>query len=249
MRGAVIVTASEGSFPGLADALRERSIEVIHRPLIGFAPPSDWGPLDAALDRASTYDAIALTSPRAGKAVADRVSARGISWPQIPGQGVWATGQATAASLDERFGSVHVPHGVEQESAGAAAQLARAMVAARLTGSVLFPCGDRRRDELPSVLRTAGIKVDEVVCYRTVLAQPSDARAAASRGALLVVASPSVLQLLARACPAGERPDLLAVGPTTAGTARELKWTPAAVAGAPTVSGVFEAITSLLAQR
>ncbi|HEX5576637.1 MAG TPA: uroporphyrinogen-III synthase [Gemmatimonadales bacterium] len=249
MKGAVILTASEGSFPGLADALRERAVEVLERPLIGFAAPSDWGPLDAALDRASSYRAIAFTSPRAGKAVTDRVRARGIPWPQNPGPTVWAAGQATAASLEEWLGSAHLPEGAEQESDGAAAQLARAMVAARVTGPVLFPCGDRRRDELPSVLGTAGIRVDEVVCYRTVLAQPSEARAAASEGALLVVASPSVIELLARVCPPGERPDLVAVGPTTAARARDAGWLPAAVADQPTADGVLEAITDLLARR
>jgi uroporphyrinogen-III synthase len=249
MRGAVVLTASEGSFPGLADALRERSVEVLKRPLIGFAAPSDWGPVDAALDRASSYRAIAFTSPRAAKAVADRVRTRAIPWPQRPGPTVWAAGQTTAASLEEWLGPAHVPDGVEQESDGAAAQLARAMVAARVTGPVLFPCGDRRRDELPSVLRASGIRVDDVVCYRTVLAQPSEARAVASEGALLVVASPSVIELLARACPAGEKPDLVAVGPTSAAAALEAGWTPAAVANQPTATGVLEAITGLLGRR
>jgi uroporphyrinogen-III synthase len=249
MRGAVILTASEGSFPGLAEALGERSIEVVKRPLIDFAAPADWGPLDAALDWASTYEAIAFTSPRGGKAVSDRIRARGVLWPQSPRPAVWAAGQATAASLEHWLGPVHVPQGVEQDSHGAAVQLARAMLAARLTGPVLFPCGDRRRDELPSVLRTAGVRVDAVECYRTVLAPPSAARAAASEGALLVVASPSVVLLLARACPVGERPALVAVGPTTASAAREAGWAPAVVAGEPTASGVLEAITGLLARR
>jgi uroporphyrinogen-III synthase len=249
MKAAVILTASEGSFPGLADALREKSVEVIERPLIGFTAPLDWGPFDAALDRASRYRAIAFTSPRAGKAMTDRVRARGIPWPPGPTPAVWAAGQATAASLENWLGPTHVPDGVEQESDGAAAQLARAMVAARVTGPVLFPCGERRRDELPSVLRTAGILVHDVVCYRTVLADASEAQAAASAGALVLVASPSVVELLARACSAAERPDLVAVGPTTAAAARDAGWTPAAVADQPTASGVLAAITRLLARR
>lgn len=179
----------------------------------------------------------------------ERVRARGILWPQSSGPAVWAAGQATAASLENWLGPTHLPDGVQQESDGAAAQLARAMVAARVSGPVLFPCGDRRRDELPSVLKEAGIGVHDVVCYRTVLAEPSEARAAASEGALVVVASPSVVELLARACPTAERPKLIAVGPTTAKAARDAGWTPAAVAQQPTTSGVLEAITGLLARR
>lgn len=248
MKAAVILTVSEGSFPGLADALRERSVEIIKRPLITFAPPSDWRPLDAALDRAGQYRAIAFTSPRAGKAVTDRIRSRGIPWPPSSAPAVWAAGQATAASLENCLGPAHLPDEVEQEGEGAAVHLAWAMVAARVGGPVLFPCGDRRRDEFSSVLSGAGIHVDEVVCYRTVLAEPSEARAAVSEGALVVVGSPTVVELLARACSAAERPDLVAVGPTTATAARDAGWTPAAVAQQPTAGGVFEAITGLLAR-
>jgi uroporphyrinogen-III synthase len=249
MKNSVVLTSSEDSFPGLADALRERSFEVLKRPLIAFAAPSDWGPLDRALERASNYGAIAFTSPRAGKAVTERIRARGIPWPQSPGPAVWATGQATAASLADWAGPILVPGGAEQEGDGAAAVLARAMVAAGVTGPVLFPCGDRRREELPSVLESSGIRVHDVGCYRTVLAQPSEARAAASEGALLVVASPSVVELLALACPADERPDLVAVGPTTAAAARRAGWNSLAVAEQPNSSGVLQAIAGLLARR
>jgi uroporphyrinogen-III synthase len=249
LKAAVILTASEGSFLGLAGALREKSVEVLQRPLIAFAEPSDWQPLDAALDHLSSYRAIALTSPRAGKAVTDRVRVRGIAWPRNPAPAVWAAGQATAASLEEWVGAVHLPDGMEQETNGAAAQLARAMLSARVMGPVLFPCGDRRREELPSVLRSSGVRVDDVVCYRTVMADPSEARAAAAEGALVVVASPSVIELLDRGCPGTQRPSLIAVGPTTATAARDAGWTPAAVADQPTASGVLEAIIGLLARR
>jgi len=81
MSGAIVLTSSEGSFPGLAEALRDRGLEVLERPLIRFARPDDWGPLDAALKRASSYQAIALTSPRAAESVVARVRACGIAWP------------------------------------------------------------------------------------------------------------------------------------------------------------------------
>ena len=75
--------------------------------------------------------------------------------------------------------------------------------------------------------------MDEVVCYRSVLASESAAHAAAARGTVLVVASPTVADLLVRACPPDARPDLLAVGPTTAASARASGWSP--------VSGGLEA--------
>lgn len=33
---------------------------------------------------------------------------------------------------------------------------------------IIFPCGDKRKDELPSLLQQAGIKVHEVIVYKTI---------------------------------------------------------------------------------
>ena len=103
---------------------------------------------------------------------------------------------------------------------------------------MLFPCGDLRRDELPARLRDDGIEVVEVTVYRSVLAGEVDARRAAERAQILVVASPSVADLLARACPPGVRPPLVAVGPTTAAAARASGWNPAGVAAQAERGGV-----------
>jgi Uroporphyrinogen-III synthase len=129
---------------------------------------------------------------------------------------------------------------------GAAAALAAALLAAGVRGPVLFPCGDLRRDELAARLRVGGIAVEEVVCYRSVLAGESAARRAAERAQVLVVASPSVADLLARACPPEARPALLAVGPTTAAAARALGWPPAGVAARPTVEALVAAVRALV---
>jgi uroporphyrinogen-III synthase len=113
-------------------------------------------------------------------------------------------------------------------------------------GPVLFPCGDLRRDELPARLKDEGIEVEDVTCYRSVLASEAAARAAAEHAQVLLVASPSVADLLARACPPGVRPLLLAVGPTTATACRASGWTPAAVSARPDAKGLATAVRSLL---
>jgi uroporphyrinogen-III synthase len=110
---------------------------------------------------------------------------------------------------------------------------------------VLFPCGDIRRDELPARLRDEGVEVDELVCYRSVLAGETAARHAAGRAGVLIVASPSVADLLARACPAGVRPQLVAVGPTTASAALASGWRPDAVATLPTVDALVACVRTL----
>ena len=246
----VVVTASAGTFPGLVEALRAIPVLVEEHPLMNFAPPAEWAPLDSALDRWNSYAAVAFTSPRAAAAVVDRMAGRRTRRPQ--GQNtptVWAGGPATRAALGDALGQVRTPGEADAAMLGAGEALARAMVAARVGGPVLFPCGDSRRDELLQRLRSHGITVDEVVCYRSVLASESAAHAAAARGTVLVVASPSVADLLVRACPPDARPDLLAVGPTTAASARASGWSPAAVASKPSAEALTAAVRNVLARR
>jgi uroporphyrinogen-III synthase len=250
MADTVVLTASAGTFPGLAEALKKIPVAVEERPLLSFGPPLDWNPLDVALDRISSYGSIAFTSRRAAQAFGARMRSRGMSWTgSEDAPVVWAVGPATAAELGGMLGSVRVPDRSGSTELGAAEILVRNMVQEAVSGAVLFPCGDLRRDELPDELRRRGIEVDEVVCYRSVLADESQARKAAARGTVLVVASPSVADLLARACPSTTRPELLAVGPITAASARAAGWSPAAVAEAPTVRALSSAILGLLASR
>jgi len=245
----VVVTASEGSFPGLVQALRGIHVEVEEQPLISFVPPADWATVDRALDRLSSYGAVAITSPRAAAALAGRLALR--PEPGDPVEDpppVWAGGAATADALGDVLGPVRTP-AEPSAGGGAAADLALAMLGAKAAGPILFPCGETHREELPAILRQRGLEVDEVVCYRSVLASESVAHAAAIRGTVVVVASPSVADLLVRACPTGSRPDLLAVGPTTASSARASGWSPAAVASKPTAEAVAVAVRNVLAQR
>jgi uroporphyrinogen-III synthase len=123
------------------------------------------------------------------------------------------------------------------------------MLHSGVAGPVLFPCGNTRREELPRRLEREGVRVDEVVCYESRLAGESEARAAVAGATLLIVASPSVAQLLIDACPPGSRPDLIAVGPTTASAARDGRWEPAAVASHPAQDAVIAAVREVLARR
>lgn len=247
MTGTVVVTASTGTFPGLIEALLALPVAVEECPLMEFAPPLDWRPVDQALDRIHEFDAVAVTSPRAGRAFAGRVAMRGMSDAFAGGRpALWAGGQATAESLGRELGPVNMPPSKTSARMGAAAALAAAMLSDGVKGPVLFPCGDLRRDELPARLEDDGVAVDDVVCYRSVLASEGAARAAAERAQVLVVASPSVADLLARSCPPGVRPLMLAVGPTTAAAARGSGWPPAAVSNRPDAAALAAAVRSLL---
>jgi uroporphyrinogen-III synthase len=245
----VVLTVSPGAFPGLAERLRKLPARVEERPLLTFAPPVDWAPMDRALGDLSRYDALAFTSPRAATAFIERYAdarrgtgRRGDALPPL-----WSGGSGTAAALAPLAAAIHGPSEDEAGRLVAAAALAAAMLGAGDAGPVLLPCGEIRRDELPTRLRHGGVAVEEVVCYRSVLAKEAAARAAAEEAAILVVASPSVADLLARVSPTGARPRMLAVGPTTAAAARASGCPPAAVASRPDVEALLAGVRSLLA--
>jgi uroporphyrinogen-III synthase len=242
--GAVVVTAAAGSFPGLSDALRAVSAEVVEIPLLAFAAPTDWTEVDRAIGELRRYAAVAFTSPRAAAAFGGRWEEMGrVSLPPV-----WAAGRRTASALQRLARGVRTPPEDEIGRIGAAAALAALMLREGITGPVLFPCGEIRRDELPTRLRQEGVEVDEVVCYRSVIAGDEIAREAVRRAGILIVASPSVAELLARASAPTPRPPLLAVGPTTAAAARAAGWAPAAVATQPDVDALVAEVRSLLAQ-
>jgi uroporphyrinogen-III synthase len=247
MTRVVVVTASAGTFSDLPAMLADLPIVVEEHPLLRFEPPQDWTRLDAALDDLSRFDAVALTSPRAAQAVAQRMRLRKPALARAGGPAVWAVGLATARALAGTLAPVRMPE--QALAGGSGAALARAMLEFGCKGTVLFPCGDRRREELPSLLRAGGCEVHEVVCYRSVLAGKAEASAAAARASILVVASPSVMTLLAGSCPPPDRPQLVAIGPTTSASASESGWPPAAVADQPISQQVASAITGLLARQ
>jgi uroporphyrinogen-III synthase len=241
----LVITASAGSFAGLAEALREIPVRVVERPLVRFSPPDDWGPLDRALEERGRYGSLALTSPRSAAAVADRIRALGISWKDGLHPRVWSVGLATTHALGASVGEVH-----ENPAGSVTAEgLARMMLVAGAPGPVLFPCGDRRREELPAVLREGGLEVHEVVCYRTVLASQAEATNAIGGATMVVAASPSVVQLLLESSSPAARPVLVAIGPTTAAAARAGGWYPAAVPDAPSTVALATAIAGLLTHR
>ena len=246
MPATVVITASQGKLPGLLEALRHVPVPAEEYPLLTFAPPLDWTPVDRALEQIARFDAIAFTSPRAARAFAERRRERADRAALPP---VWAGGAATVAALSGLVPEAHTPPARAVGERGAATALAAAMVEAGVRGPVLFPCGEIRREELTARLRHEGVEVEEIVCYRSVLAGETAARAAAERAGILVVASPTVADLLARACPPGVRPALLAVGPTTAASARTSGWNPDAVAARPTVEALVAEVRLLLDSR
>ncbi len=250
----LLIAGAADSLDGLEAALRSAGLEatVQRAALLAIEPPDDWAPLDQTLDRLDRYSAIAFTSPRAAEAVQSRVESRESGVEEVESREsrvesrvpVWAVGPATAEAVRSFgwSGPLHVSKGT------GGADLAREMLTAGVRGHVLHPCGDPHRPELATGLRAEGVSVDEPICYRSVLAEVSTAGQALERADAVVVTSPRVAALLARAR-RDARPPLVAIGPATAGAAVVAGWAPDAVAEEPTPKSVGAALTRLLDVR
>ena len=242
--GTVVVTASAGTFPGLVEALRRSRCRWRRCPLMEFAPPLDWRPVDQALDRTRRVRRgrghVAAGRPRLCRTRSRRGGGPSVRRPPSPASGP-AARRPPPRSGTAGCGEGHQPSTKSSARARRGGGARGRDAGGWSAGPVLFPCGDLRRDELPARLQDDGVDCRG----RRVLPVGARERGRGARGGgageVLIVASPSVADLLARACPPGVRPMLLAVGPTTAAAARGSGWAPAAVSSRPDAAGLAKA--------
>jgi len=221
--------------------LREEGMRAVCEPVLTFAFPNQERLADH-LEDVDQYAALVATSPRAGTALGRLFAAENdlaARWRGVP---AFAVGPKTAERLRE---AGLVPRGAD---AGNAAALAEQIAAAVPPGPLLFLCGNRRRDTLPSRLREAGLAFDEVVVYETRARR--DLTLPLSReppgSTWLVFFSPSGLAAVKQA-PSVDPGRLrsyrtAAIGPATRGALEEAGWPVEAVASEPSPDGLAEAL-------
>ena len=115
--------------------------------------------LYSLLKQPDRYAGLIFTSPRA-------VEAFGRTFPGTGDTGwenkvLFTVGPRTAAAIRA------LGYEPEGENTGSAEQLAAYILKRHTGGTLLFLCGDRRRDVLPSLLNKAGIRTEEIVVYQT----------------------------------------------------------------------------------
>jgi uroporphyrinogen III methyltransferase/synthase len=163
----IVVTRSREQAGELIDLLEERGAEAIAAPTIRIAPPEDPAPLDRAVTHASAYDWIIFASANAVDSFMSRLLASG-DVRDLKGVRIATVGPSTAARL-QRYG-VRVdltPEEYRAESLISALATGRSLQGTR----ILLPRADIGRDVLAEQFRDAGADVDDVVAYRTTLAQ------------------------------------------------------------------------------
>jgi len=149
---------------------------------------------------------IVFTSMNAVEAVA--------AWQQeqYPQWNIYCIGTTTNQLAEKYFGASRIAG-----TANSATELAKLIASDRFIDSVIFFCGDQRRDELPMILEQNNIDVNEIVVYQT-KAMPNPVKKF-YHGILFF--SPSAVVSFFSINKAATQTILFAIGDTTAATIKQ----------------------------
>jgi uroporphyrinogen III methyltransferase/synthase len=244
----IVVTRAVEQSGELVRALESRGAQVVLFPLIRFAPPEDWGPVDQALSRLNDFSAVLFLSANAVRYVFERCRHLAVKFApgDAPGPFIAAVGPATAqAIIDEGSRADYVGR-------DPAELLVRELGPQLENRAVLLPRSDRGDAALSLALRDAGARVTEIVAYRTMMPEAPDEQLAGQiRHAevdVIVFASPSAVRNFAVIVGADDvkniskRVQFAAIGRTTAKALRDARLPVAIEAEESSAEGLADAI-------
>ena len=244
----VIVTRAPRQSVELIEKLTALDANPESLPLVAFAAPEDYRPLDAALQELENFDWIIFTSENAVRAVVKRATLRG-NLQNVAGRRsrAAAVGPTTAAAA-ERAG-FFVDYQAQTHSGAALAH----ELGERLRGQTIFlPRSDRANPDLPTLLKEYGAEVTEAVAYRTVvpvnLDQEKVARILAGESDAILFFSPTAVEHFVSVVGQPElhklqqQTALTAVGPITANALQQAGVDSMIVAADTTADAVITAL-------
>jgi uroporphyrinogen-III synthase len=238
----VVLAGAADVLPSLDAMLDAEGVTCCRVPVLRFAEPSSWQPVDEAIGSWSRFGAIAITSPRGANALLDRVARADVAMATAPG--IW-TGEASAERLRAVFPRVHTPAPSGRDGPTLGVALAETMLRAGVSSPVLFLCGDVHRNEMVIRLLAAGRRVEHVVAYRSLLVPIDDLQPALVNADVVVGTSPRVMQQLIQCFPEAPRPLLIAIGRTSANSASAAGWPADQIAEQSTAEAVLQALHAL----
>jgi uroporphyrinogen-III synthase len=229
-------------------------------PLVVFAPPEDFAPLDAGLRHLGDFDWLIFTSENAVQTVADRLASLGLSLQETGAPRCVAAVGPTTAGAAERAG-FSVSYSAKTHSGVALANELGETVRGM---SVFLPRSNRANPDLPAALQLHGAQVIEAIAYKTLpppdLDQPKFVSAALECGSsapafaasapahAILFFSPTAVEHLVQSLGAAKLRDLqnevalVAVGPITATALQKLEIMQIVVAAETSAEAVVEAL-------
>ena len=166
----VVVTRALEQSEAVVQALRDAGSEPVVLPMVKFAAPDDFAPLDKALKHAGDFDWLLLTSQNAVRALQERCVALDLGIARIF-QGVKIATVGPASAETARAVELNVIYVASKYQGVALAN----ELAGKLKGMrVLLPRSDRANQGLIEALIAHGAVVTEVIAYRTELPSGND---------------------------------------------------------------------------
>ena len=244
----IVITRAAAQSEALAQEFSARGAWPVVLPLVSFADPEDFAPLDRAIAEMAQFEWLILTSAQAVRAIVQR--AADLRQPLIRTDNrlrVACVGPVTAEAA--RNASVPVEYvAVTHNGVALANELGGELQGAK----VLLPRSDRANPDLPAALKRYGAQVTEVIAYRTLRPEEADQRGlkeiANGEADAVLFFSPSAVQHFAELVGAEKLRtirDMLAitaVGPVTAKAFREAGVERMVVAADTTAASVIEAL-------
>ena len=164
----IVITRAALQGEVLAKELFARGAIPILLPLVEFADPVDFAPLDAAIGRIEQFDWMIFTSAQAVRSVVARGKNLRRSLHQAGSKlRIAAVGPATAEAIRQAGLLVEFVANT-QNGVGLANELGERLGERK----VLLPRGDRANPDLPAALKRHNAQVTEVIAYRTL--RPSE---------------------------------------------------------------------------
>ncbi len=148
--------------PSLLEQAREKDIDISEQEFISVKPILSKEKLDEVMPWIMSEDIhyVALTSASAVEALKNYLK-QGATW-YVPNWNIFSLSGKTKDALQPFFNKERV-FAIAKNAKMLAEEISKHKVK-----EVVFFCGNKRRNELPAILRNAGIAVHEVVVYETV---------------------------------------------------------------------------------
>lgn len=243
-----MITRAAAQSEALAQELAGRGARPVVSPLVSFAEPEDFAPLDHAIAEVPQFDWLILTSAQAVRSIVQRAAELRQTLIRVGSHSrVACVGPVTAeAARNAKLPVEYVA--ATHNGIGLAIELGGKLNGAR----VLLPRSDHANPDLPAALRRHGAQVTEVIAYRTVRPAESDQDSlkeifAGDANAVLFF-SPSAVQHFAELVGAEQlrlmqdRLAITAVGPVTAKALREVGVERIVIASDTTTASVIDAL-------
>lgn len=157
-------------------------------------------------DKYGINTAVIFTSMNAVEFLANAIDTTDIRWR------IACIGEATLQLVQNKF-----PKSTIIATADNARLLAQKIIALNSDKHIVFFCGDKRREELPAMLRASNIEVEEVVIYKTI----ETSVVIEKRYDAILFYSPSAVVSFFSANKIDTETVLFAIGETTANTIKD----------------------------